>query len=637
MASQLRLKQIMLAASLMLSSALQAWSPSDLLKYVPSMPSISRFFTRSASTDTPVLTAEQIDAARIAALTNGQTVATTSTAATTENRDSVVIVPESLDEATRLHLLYLEICDQYEKAMTHIQGMVLPKLQDCSQDFIQERQSIEWQITTGDVQGLNELTEKFCQSLATVSVCGQEMPVQSDYIRRAAVEKLDILLSALSGYCMIHIGRYAYVDCRYADSVKVDLALLAIKISNVLISLRADMTVPTAASAIVVDQADVDRALHHELSKQDQKVMDHLKTLQLSKAFYQEECNKARQSFEAFIIAGNVQELNKLFEEYCQKLQAFTIDGKIIAQQSPNIRRAAVEKLNFLLNALSAYCVIHIAHYEPMNAYVDCRHPDSVKVDLALLAIKISNVLLSLKADLTIPAKASPTVSLSATLLSKKVVGAAVVTGVAAVATKTEAGRSAVAGFAANVWNPAYNAVTNAAASVDYAALGNRGLALVQNNQLSLGAAAATAAVAGAAYKFWPAKSVESKEVKMVTVIEYATAFKTHITKLAEQDIASLEKGDKASAKSVVALPTSIDVDNEFHKAFLVQRIVTPLVKAYAEAKKQGILAPYRTALATVQNELRNIIAVRQAYELDTMRRLVGEYDEDAEFNNNNQ
>ena len=79
-------------------------------------------------------------------------------------------------------------------------------------------------------------------------------------------------------------------------------------------------------------------------------------------------------------------------------------------------------------------------------------------------------------------------------------------------------------------------------ASVDYAALGNRGLALVQNNQLSLGAAAATAAVAGSYYKFWPAKSVESKEVKMVTVIEYATAFKAHITKLAKQDIASLRR-----------------------------------------------------------------------------------------------
>ena len=241
-----------------------------------------------------------------------------------------------------------------------------------------------------------------------------------------------------------------------------------------------------------------------------------------------------------------------------------------------------------------------------------------------------------------------PTASLSSTLLSKKVViPTAVTTGVSAaavVATQTEAGRSAVAGFAANVWNPAYNAVTNAAASVDYAALGNRGLALVQNNQLSLGAAAATAAVAGAAYKFWPAKSVESKEVKMVTVIEYATAFKAHITKLAEQDIASLRKGDKAAAESVVALPTSIDVDNEFHKGWIVKAIVAPLVKAYAQAKEDKSLAPYRTALAQAQNDLRNMIAVRQVYEqqvaaamLEAMFKQVRKNDEGAEFNNNNQ
>jgi hypothetical protein len=361
MESQLRLKQIMLAASLMLSSALQAWSPSDLLKYVPSMPSVSQFFTRSANTTTPGLTAEQIEAARTAALTNGQN----NNAAISTNNPTIT---------------------------------------------------------------------------------------QTDAI-------------------------------------------------------------------VVVEDFDVDPAAGVGLPG----------------------------------VGGNRVQVQKKQEK---------------------------------------------------------TEPET-------------------KAQNTIP-----TVPLSSTLLSKKVViPAAVTTGVSAaavVATQTEAGRSAVAGFAANVWNPAYNAVTNAAASVDYAALSNRGLALVQNNQLSLGAAAATAAVAGAAYKFWPAKS---KEVKMVSDIEYMSAVKAHITKLAEQDIVSLKKGDKAAAASAVVLLTSIDTEGAAVKQW-VQSLNTVLVKAYAQAKEQKTLAPYRTALATVQNELRNEIQVAQQ---EAMLKQVRENDEGAEFNNNNQ
>ena len=707
MKTQLRLKQIMLAASLMLSSALQAWSPSDLLKYVPSMPSVSQFFTRSVSSTAP----EQIEAARIAALTNGQTVATT-----TENQESIAtdaVTPESTDtnSISATAALYLDLCTQREAARTHMQGMVLPKPKDFHQeDFIQARRSFEWQIIAGDVQGLNELTENFCKSLVTVFVSGQELPVQSDHIRRAAIEKLNFLLGELKAYSTVHLGRCepmnAYVDCRHTHDVQFSFANLAIKISKVLLSLNADMTVPTApiaTSAILVDPADEESALYNEFCKQDQKATAHLETLQLGKAYYQEECIKARQSFEALIIAGNVQELNNLCEDYCQKLKTFTtIDGEIIPKQSLNIRRAAVEKLNVLLSGLSAYSTVHLGHCEPMNAYVDCRHTRDVQFSFANLAIKISKALLSLSTDMTIPTVSTaastyvdpaagvgspedysivisqtthgvnnnnqgalsnmaqqqqvqteqkktetetpkdiiPTTSLSSTLLSKKVViPTAVVTGVAgaaAVATQTEAGRSAVAGFTANVWSPAYNRVTNAVTSVDYAALGNRGLALVQNNSLSLGAAAATTAVAGLAYKFWPAKSVESKEVKVVSDLEYLQAVKAHITPLIEQDIASLKKGDKASPQSVVALPALIDTHDGDARYWIQNIIDTTLVTAYAEAKEQKTLAPYRRAWAQIQNLLRDDISRSKQVAAAAMLNEAQENDEDAELYNNN-
>ena len=395
MESQLRLKQIMLAASLMLSSALQAWPSYDLLKYVPSMPSISRFFTRSASTDTPVLTAEQIEAARTAALTNGQNNnAAISTNNPTINQTEAIVVVEDFDVDSGAGVGFpgvggnrVQVQKKQEKTEPETETQNTIPTVPLSSTLLSKKVIIPAAVTTG---------VSAAAVVATQTEAGR---------------------SAVAGFAA-NVWNPAYNAVTNA-AASVDYAALGNRglalVQNNQLSLGAAAATAAVAGAAYKFWPAKSKEVKMVgvmvgVIEYQKKAMDHLKTLQLTtNVFYQEECNKARQSFEELIIAGNVEELCNLSADYCQKLETFTTrDGQIIAKQSFHIRRAAIEKLNFLLNELSAYSVVHIGHCEPMNAYVNCKHVLGLQLRFANLALDISDVLISLRADMTIPAKASP-------------------------------------------------------------------------------------------------------------------------------------------------------------------------------------------------------------------------------------